>query len=89
MRYSTGKDLAFGDMRAVVVGFYASRRVVGVYMEGVEMGADLLRRGEVLHHGGAALENAAFGGARIPGDVVVVCWDIGHYSGRKYRISSV
>ena len=40
--------LTFVDMRAVVVRFYASRRVIGVDVKSVQMGTDILNRTKIL-----------------------------------------
>jgi hypothetical protein len=45
-----GGVLAFVEMAAVVIGFDASSRFVGVRVEGIEMGADMLDWGDILDH---------------------------------------
>lgn len=45
----------------------AASRVVSVDMEGVQVGADLLRWGEVLDHAGAGVEDFVLHGAGAAG----------------------
>ena len=45
------------QVSTVVVGLDATSRIVGVCVEGIEMGADTLGRGEVLCSGSSGLED--------------------------------
>ena len=58
---------ALGQVRAVVVRLDTTSRVVGVDVEGVQVGADLLRWGEVLDHAGAGIEDFVLHGQGAAG----------------------